>query len=324
MPLADPEVRVEKPPLPTLWLDSSVVIKLAKIDQGEALQGIEIERGRRLRELVSRLVQEGRLLCPEADQEEEYEAERLEQEVGSQFTQLSLGIRLRHRVGIFDSQVYYAMRAYCGGQPAVELPARIYFHGDPVQELNQAREQQFVFHVNLALDPELLARRAVAKAESKRRMEELRLEYVAKGQTYDAQFELENKGYADAMLEMLTAYQRRLAEGIPDFWETMGVMGFGLYLINWRHLGGQPPGVTGLYRFFCSSYFAHLPICRIRSQLFADLLTNAQPILPGDSMDVELLSVAIPLAHYVLTDRKMENRVRSLGIDAEWNTRVFS
>jgi len=41
-------------------------------------------------------------------------------------------------------------------------------------------------------------------------------------------------------------------------------------------------------------------------------------------MDVELLSVAIPLAHYVLTDRKMENRVRRLGIDAEWNTRVFS
>jgi hypothetical protein len=31
-----------------------------------------------------------------------------------------------------------------------------------------------------------------------------------------------------------------------------------------------------------------------------------------------------PLAHLVLTDRKMANRIIELGIDREWNTSVFS
>jgi hypothetical protein len=41
-------------------------------------------------------------------------------------------------------------------------------------------------------------------------------------------------------------------------------------------------------------------------------------------MDVKHLSLAIPLAHFVLTDRKMANRITELGIDKEWNATVFS
>jgi len=46
--------------------------------------------------------------------------------------------------------------------------------------------------------------------------------------------------------------------------------------------------------------------------------------MSGDSMDVELLSAAIPLCQYVLTDKKMENRIKRLGIDQKWKTKVFS
>ena len=41
-------------------------------------------------------------------------------------------------------------------------------------------------------------------------------------------------------------------------------------------------------------------------------------------MDVELLSVAIPVSHYVLTDRRMEQRIKRLGLDATWGTKVYS
>jgi hypothetical protein len=41
-------------------------------------------------------------------------------------------------------------------------------------------------------------------------------------------------------------------------------------------------------------------------------------------MDVKHLSLAIPMAHFVLTDRKMANRIAELGIDKEWNAAVFS
>jgi transposase len=66
------------------------------------------------------------------------------------------------------------------------------------------------------------------------------------------------------------------------------------------------------------------PIARIHAQIGADLLTGNQPILSGDMMDVELLSVAVPVSHFVLTDKKMADRIKCLGIDKEWKTEVFS
>ena len=53
-------------------------------------------------------------------------------------------------------------------------------------------------------------------------------------------------------------------------------------------------------------------------------MTGSQPIQQGDPMDVELLSVFLPIAHYVLADRNMEARIKRLSIDKEWGTRVFS
>jgi hypothetical protein len=41
-------------------------------------------------------------------------------------------------------------------------------------------------------------------------------------------------------------------------------------------------------------------------------------------MDVELLSVAIPASHFVLTDKRAADRIKRRGIDAEWNTKVYS
>jgi len=78
------------------------------------------------------------------------------------------------------------------------------------------------------------------------------------------------------------------------------------------------------YTFLGSDYFCELPANKIRSQLHAKLVTDNRVIESGDSMDVRHLSLAIPVAHYVLTDRKMANRLADLGIDKEWHTTVFS
>jgi hypothetical protein len=82
---AIPEVTSEKPALPTLWVDTSVVIKLTKIGRGESLQPIEVERLTRLKTFLQELVGNGKLLCPRADQEDEYVAERLDREVHGDF-----------------------------------------------------------------------------------------------------------------------------------------------------------------------------------------------------------------------------------------------
>jgi hypothetical protein len=58
--------------------------------------------------------------------------------------------------------------------------------------------------------------------------------------------------------------------------------------------------------------------------LGADLLTGNAAIQSGDPMDVSLLSVAIPVCHYVVTDKRQCDRIKRRGIDKEWGTEVYS
>src|SRR5437667_1416694 len=166
-----PTVNPQKPALPTLWVGTSVVIKLTKVERGEALQEVEVQRCRRLRDLVRELVREGRLLCPESDQEEEYVAQRLDDDVHRMFASLSLGVAMTHRQGILDSHVFHGMKAYAKGSATIELPSSTYFHGDPVRRLEEVRKRRFFVTPGLSKGSEMLRRRAEAKAEIGRRWE---------------------------------------------------------------------------------------------------------------------------------------------------------
>jgi hypothetical protein len=325
MMIGSPRITSEKPALPTLWLDTSVLINFGRMAHGASLQPIAIQRLARLKQLLEELVGNGKLICPAADQEEEYVDGRLDREVHSEFLGLSLGMHLRHRQGIFDSQTQIGMKAYVQSADTVNLPLSAYFHSDPVEELNTARNRSIVIGANLLKDPEILARRAAAKAEVQRVWESLRQEFVAANRTYDQQLQEERRGYVDALVYKVEEFQKKVAQGItPDFWEFMGVEGFLMFKVYWRDLGGTPPGLEGVHRYFCSSHFHNLPVPRIRIQLGADLLTGNQKILSGDMMDVEMLSVAIPVSHFVLTDKKMAERIKRRHIHSDWDTEVFS
>jgi hypothetical protein len=41
-------------------------------------------------------------------------------------------------------------------------------------------------------------------------------------------------------------------------------------------------------------------------------------------MDIELLEVGLPVSHFVLTDRRMELRIKRLGLDTKCGTQVYS
>jgi hypothetical protein len=319
-----PTVVSEKPGLPTLWIDTSVLIKLAKIDRGEALQDVEVKRCTRLRTLVSELVRAGKLLCPKSEQEEEYVSERLEEEAHRIFSSLSLGISIIHRQGIFDRHVAQGMKAYARNEPEIRLSRDTYFHDDPVCQLEETRHERFFVTMGPLKHPEMLRRRANAKIEVGARWEDLRRRLVAQGVKYEAQLASERCGYAESTFQMVHNFEANVRKGRFAFWEYMGVMGFYMYEKWWQELRGHPPGRVGVHSFFCSPYFNELPLEFVSCCLNADLVTGNEPIQSGDKMDVELLSVGIPVAHYLLTDRRMELRIKQRQLDTKWETAVFS
>jgi hypothetical protein len=319
-----PKVTCEKPKLPTVWLDTSVVIKLTKVERGERLEQVEVDRLTRLRTLVQELVPAGKLIFPQSDQEEEYVAKRLDPEIHRDFLGLSLGITMKHRQGIFDWQTQLGMEAYVKNADAITVGVDAFFHGDPVEQLEDARQRKFVIGGNPIRLPEILARREAANLKVLELWEEMRREFVAKKRTYEEQLESERCGYADAMAYKVEEWEKRIAAGVSDFWAFMDIQGFLMFRAIWKELGGKPEGLQGLHKYFCSDYHNNLPTPKIGNQLGADLLTGNAVIQSGDIMDVGLLSVAIPACHFVVTDKRQCDRIKRRGIDKEWGTEVYS
>jgi hypothetical protein len=312
-----PVVSSEKPQLPTLWIDTFVGLELAKDKPNPRLQ--------HLKDIAGKLARDGKLLCPLADQEEEYQGSRLYEAATNEFEALSLGIRFRHRQGILDHQVALAMKAFVAKVETFCIPLNTYFHKDPVKQLAATKGKRFFISMRRGAYDEIQQRRESAKIEVGKQLEALRKQLVVEKQPYDQQFAIEQKGYADAMVETAAKWEAYLNSESTDVWKFFEVLSYLLYLHLWKDLGATPAGVRGLCEFFRSSYFGNLPLSRISSQLSADILTDKKRVVkPSDSMDIQFLSAAIPVCHYALTDKDMETRLRRRHIDKEWGTRVFS
>lgn len=318
-----PKIITEKPLLPTLWVDTAVGIKLAKLQKGEAVQEIEKRRMVKLKEVVVKLGQRCKLLCPEGEQEWEYWGERLDENISKEFAALSRGVRTLPRQAIHDAQIFIAMGAHVRAASEFRLPSEIYFRSDPIRQLHKISQQR-IFVTTHGLPPILLEMGSDSRKEMYEHSEQLRCKNIARDRTYAEQFALEQRSFVDAFVDFARSFRSRLPAGNIKPWEFWAAQGYEGYFREWHRLTNKLSDWDGLCNFFVSDYFYELPVVKISSQLHAKFVTDNRPIEHGDSMDVKHLSLAIPLAHFVLTDRKMANRITELGIDKEWNTKVFS
>jgi hypothetical protein len=135
-------VRPERPQVPTLWIDTFVGLGLAQKNPASRLQ--------RLKDIAWQLVRHGKLLCPQADQEEEYQGTQLYERTFSEFEPLSLGIWFRHRAGIADQHIALAMGAFVAKAQDFTLPLQTFFHDDPVKQLANAQGKPFFVTVRMA------------------------------------------------------------------------------------------------------------------------------------------------------------------------------
>ena len=93
--MEDIKINIEKSPIPLVWLDTSIIIKIAKLKSGERIDNLEKNRMQYLYNVIKTKTKKKKLLCPSADQNEEIEiGGRLEKECIEIQTELSLGIKM--------------------------------------------------------------------------------------------------------------------------------------------------------------------------------------------------------------------------------------
>jgi hypothetical protein len=187
----------------------------------------------------------------------------------------------------------------------IEAPTETFFHEDPVGELDDALRSPFIVSVTpFSSAPEMSNAGMPGSSSRTKSGRSLCQSLVANGATHEQRLRIELRGQVEFVVQALRDYARMNEGGGYDFWTVMTAMGPSIMLQQWEAAGGDPAGLPGLLGFLSSHHHAALPTNWISSQIVADVTTDAgRPIQPGDSMDGELLSVAIPISNFVVTDK---------------------
>ncbi len=316
--------RVEKPPIPTLWLDSWVGMKLVKAARGESLPPEEAQLLQELREVVVHLTLARRLLCVEGDQDIEYGQERLDEEVAGEFARLTLGIQLDHGLAIKDKQVFLGMDAFVGGSDEVVVPWMTFFRRDPIEELEEIDQQGFFVRVGPAGAPVAQSLRK-SRREQAEEFERWRVENQAALRTFEDQLKIELQADARVLIKQISEWVEHAVKGQPPkLDDVLGMSGVGLHRSHWARIGGKPEGLKGMVEYFLSPQHAAIPENRVKSVLWADIVTGNERVRSSDPGDVDLLPHALGVAHFVVTDIPARRRVLRRGLDSELNVQVFS
>jgi hypothetical protein len=170
----------------------------------------------RLKELVATLGRNGKLLCPEGEQEYEYWGERLDATISKEFAALSRGIRLLPRHAVHDTQAFLGMRAYVN-RTDIRLPSEIYFRCDPVRGLQKINKEMFFVSVS-GVPSMLLEMSSHIKEENYKGWEELRLRNVARNRTYAEQVALEQGAFVNSMVNFAKSFREKLLRHEVEWW----------------------------------------------------------------------------------------------------------
>lgn len=318
-------VRIEKYRLPIIWLDTFIIIGMTKLNCGETLSSIEQERYKRLyQELLEKVSQE-KIICPEADQNEEIEhGQRLEKECNKTQAKLSLGVRFRHRLEIEANQMFKVMDACIKGKEEAIISVGDAFYKDPLEVVRRTISSGLI--TTAFMPPQLgqIEMEIKTKSRTKAMLENLRRDRISKGINYETQLEEEYQGKFQAGNYSICKCLSKIKAGINLSYEDYSQLEIiAQPYAEWERLNGQPAGLDGLFAFLNSDEYKLIPYVDIYARLTAKIITGNTEILSGDVMDINQLSAVIPYCNYVVTDRKMKNRLIELGIDKKYQTKIF-
>ncbi len=123
-------VQIQRPARPTIWPDTSVLIKIARARAGRRQSKIDRKRAEEIDRIVTTKVREGRLQCIESDQRHEVRESGFEL-VSDTIESLALGIRLRPAIEARHYQFTAGMKAHLANAPEITLGTSDFFAEDP-------------------------------------------------------------------------------------------------------------------------------------------------------------------------------------------------
>lgn len=318
-----PIVNIQKYKVPLIWMDTSIFINLGKISAGKKIENHVLERLKTLQRIISEKVKELKLICVEADQEEEIELWRGELEpIRTILSQLSQGVMMRHRNEVESFQIYRLMEVYIQQNYEITLSTSEIFNHDPINEIQSHYNFPYIVR-SVTTPPKHIIDEAVLSKKNKQvGLEKLRLRNRKNKIDFGNQLLNEEQGH---ILSYLDPFQKFIKN--PDLLfedNNFHMNPFFLHSLYWNRLVQKDGDYEGFFQFVKSEFFKAVPVIELECTIYADLLTGSKVIDEGDSIDVQQLSAVVPYCDYVVTDASKHHLLKSRKIESKWNSKTYS
>ena len=313
--------------LPILWLDTNVIIDIARAKAGKIVDANVRDRALKIYDTVYKLTREKKVLCIEGEQRDEYgNRVFLSKECDDILTALTLGIHLQHPLVTRQFQIQQMMKVYLGKQEKFTLQENEIFHDDPIDNLEMVDDSGLIIAVRFSIGDELRQEKLRIRDAIYSNLENIRQENLRVGRTFEQQVELENRADIKVVLDFIRDSAIKQSNNEPitvDY--LVGNMGR-LDPVHWWHYEtGKEFDLQWLAQFYLSQYFRNIPHVDIFSKLAAHILTDSKrAIKNSDNMDISQMSILLPYCDYILTDGELKDRIIKLKLNEKYGTKVYS
>lgn len=307
--------------LPIIWADTNFVIGMTKGRLGDE----KYSREKNIYEKIYMLTREGKAIYLKASQRGEYGLNNhYLKEIDETHEMLSYGVYAQHESITRQFQIQKAMSLYHDKKTEMCLSSNEIFSEDPIHAREKAKKLGVIISVRSNDSAESMASGLKSRDEITNNWEKVRKECVKNSISYIQQLENEYRANYDVLIKRLETYVKKYQEGALDFEDQIEMMGQPDYFDWWRLVTGQRADFKGLKDFMYSETYKSIPSVEILTMLLASLMTQPNQVEKGDWKDAENISIILPYASIILTDRSLKHRLYRLGITDKYSKDVYA
>lgn len=309
------KILIQKSEIPIIWVDTFFAIECGKMLNNRC-KDIRIKK---LYEVIDNKVLENGLICPRACQEDEFEDDI--DSIMKTFFRLTAGSRFTDVSQIGRIQKMQMMKVYHDKHEEYKID---------VADVLKIDKQNKGYRVNVMLvseDGKSATSQIGDKHESLKLLQDLK-NSIKLTESFSDRLEIEFNGLYEATILMAFKFMvidDMINNRIPfdmklhnQFSEIITSP-----LSDWEKITEKADDILGYLDFLKSDLFREIPNYFIQCNMMSDIMISKKGWEIGDLKDILNISAFLPYCDFVLTDKAQSNRLKRLGIDKRYSTKVF-
>lgn len=312
--LQKPQIKIEKKPITTIYLDTCAMIELSRHEKGKCKIEHKQEIGE-LHDVLTALMCEKRILCPSGNQMQEMGMTE-ERKPARVFLHRFTNCELLHPDLVLTAQMQVGYCAFAKNNTTIELNMHTTF------KENRYPDSPIVIHVNSLYSPEKADELRREKNNVAAVLNEMKTKKMVRANFEEqlrAELEAEYISFLSALQEPMVS-EKALMRYLEETSRFCRITRFSPSQDSQQQFNHLAQYIS----FLSSPYHHTLPYIWIRANLWARRMQQPDKIKQGDNLDTVWAAAYLPFVDYAVTDNAFCELLQTSGLAELYGTKVYS